>query len=500
VVVVAYTEIEEIGEDRIENMIQISRVIPYLYDRREARAYLATADGGYELAGEPLALPASILHLEPGPTATGVIALTDEGISRLRFESAARGPTMHFEPLIADEPILARTGSFYASLELIHELDGDGIADLLLPSKRGLAVYLGSAAGLSTTPAGRIELPAGRERSDDVSRRWYPYPTVRDINGDGLPDLQFDGWNAWGGPDRVHIYLGSGGGRFRTLRSEASDCHDSLTDLRMATGKPGLYPWPEELTAFRDLDGDGRAEAVFALEQSRGDGLRKELKDAKRPIHHFSFHELTDDLTIRTDPYFETEIIGHTMETDEDDVEELLPTRLEQFEDLDGDGREDLVTITLEFSLWQAVKIMATKKIGIGVDFHVYAQQSDGSFKEVPDLDLHEKLKFNLNDLKLGRFAQFAGDFDGDGRQDFVHFGRGKIVTIHRGQPGCRYPKKPDLSIELEEEPASMDLIKVEDLDGDGRSDLRITRPLPATDVDLTAPVRLDLYLTGGEP
>jgi hypothetical protein len=498
VVVVAYTEIEEIGDDRIENMVQISRVIPYLYDRREVRAYLATAEGGYELAGKPLSLPASTLHLEPGPTAAGVIALTDEGVSRLRFEATASGPTLRFEPLIADEPILAHTGSFFASLKLLHELDGDGIADLLLPSKQGLAVYLGSAEGLSTTPASRIELPGSRERSDSLSRRWYPYPTVRDINGDGLPDLQFDDWNAWSGAERVRIYLGSGAGRFRPLRSEALDCHDTLTDLRMATASPGLYPWPDELAAFRDLDGDGRAEAVFTFEQSRGDGLRKELKDAKRPIQQISFHGLKDDLAISTDPYFKTEIIGHTMEIDEEDVEEILPTLLEQFEDLDGDGREDLITITLQFSLWQAVKIMATKKIGIGVDFHVYAQQSDGTFKEVPDLDLHEKLKFNLNNLKLGRFAQFAGDFDGDGRQDFVHLGRGKVVTIHRGQPGCRYPKKPDLSVELDEEPASMDLIKVGDFDGDGRSDLRITRPLPATDVDVTAPVRLDLYLTGG--
>jgi hypothetical protein len=70
-------------------------------------------------------------------------------------------------------------------------------------------------------------------------------------------------------------------------------------------------------------------------------------------------------------------------------------------------------------------------------------------------------------------------------------------VTIHAGRPGCRYPKKPDLSVELEEEPASLDLVRIEDLDGDGRSDIRITRPLERTDPDVSAPVRLDLYLSG---
>ena len=67
VVVVAYTEIEEIGYDRIENLVQISTVIPAVFDRREVHAYLATADGDYAPAGPPLEIPQTTLHLEPGP-------------------------------------------------------------------------------------------------------------------------------------------------------------------------------------------------------------------------------------------------------------------------------------------------------------------------------------------------------------------------------------------------------------------------------------------------
>jgi hypothetical protein len=106
-------------------------------------------------------------------------------------------------------------------------------------------------------------------------------------------------------------------------------------------------------------------------------------------------------------------------------------------------------------------------------------------------------LKVNLNNVTLGRFAQFAGDFDGDGRQDFTHLGRGKKVTIHRGQEGCRYAKEPDLEIELAEEPFSLELIRVLELNGDGRSDIMVARPLPSTDPDETAPVMVDLYLSG---
>jgi len=499
VVVVAYTEIEQISEERVEDLVQITTVIPAAFDRREIWAYLGTDDGGFEPAGAPAEMPTSVLHLEPGPEGLGIVALTDDGLSRLRFDPNADGPVLTFEPVIEDPPILARTRSFYTSLSLVHDLNGDGIEDLLLPSRDGLTVYPGTPTGLSAEPSDRIELSS---RSPSVGRALqirYPRPEVRDVNGDGVGDLLFAAGLGPGGSDHVEIMLGSREGVFRPLREEAGDCHDRRTDVRIAVDEPDAYPWPRDLVTVRDLDGDGRAEAVFGVEKSRGDSMRKELKDAKRPIQDYAFHRMNEDLDIAADPYFEMEIVGHTL--DAGDVEEAdFPFWIQQFQDLDGDGREDLVTLTLDFSIFQVLRILVTKRISVGVDFHVYCQSDEGRFREVSGLDLSEKLKFDLNNLKLGRFAQFAGDFDGDGRNDFVHLGRGKSVTIHTGQPGCRYPKKPDLSVVLEEEPASLDLVRIEDLDGDGRSDIRVTRPLSADDPDETAPVRLDLYLSGSAP
>jgi hypothetical protein len=497
VIVVAYTEIQQISEDRIEDMIQFTRVIPTLFDRRQATAYLASAAGGYEVVGEPLELPLSVLHMEAGPPGVGLIALTDDGLSRVVFDpTSAEGSPLRLEPLIEDPPVLARTGSFYASLDLVRDLDGDGRGDVLLPTRDGLAVYLTTPQGLATSPVQRIQPYAGRKAASDPRRRWYPTPEVGHVNGDELPDLIFFRGNA-GSQDRIGVWLGTGGGRFRPLRDEPLDCHDHGSDLRKVTPHPDEYPWLTSVTAFRDIDGDRWAEAVVSVEQSRGDGWRKEMKDAKKPISNYRFHDLTDDVRIEADPYFEMQVIGHDMEgsfEDDDDADQRgSPFRLEQFVDLDADGLEDLVTITLDFSIFQVVKILATKKLGVGVHFHVFAQQADGSFHEVQDLDLSEKLKLDLNNLKIGRFGQFAGDFDGDGRKDFVHLGRGTTITVHRGQPGCNYPAKPDLSIELDHEPNSLDLVRIEDIDGDGRSDIRITRPMPLDDPDVTAPARLDL-------
>jgi hypothetical protein len=490
-VVLAYSLIEQQGHYAIEEMVQIATVIPLLLDRRELRVYRAAPDGSYVLAAK-VELPTSVLHLEAGPPELGVLALTDEGVARLHFDPAGE-PPLWFEPMLDDPPILAGTRSFYATLQLIHDLNGDGIADFMMPSREGIAVYLGTGAGLSTSPVGQPDvLPEPEHERSSVH---YPWPEVGDLDGDGIADLLYkDALHQWL-PAKRHVFLGSSEGRFRTLRENALDCHDTLSDLRLAD-EQSVKPWADDLSVFRDLDGDGRAEAVRTEQQSRGKSMRKEIKDAKKPIHSYRFHRVDQALAIEAEPYFETKVVGHVMEGAAPE-EELASFWIEQFQDLDGDGRQDLVTITLDFSVFQAVKILATKRITVGLDFHVYAQQPDGRFSEVPDLDLSEQLKLDLNNLKVARFAQFAGDFDGDGRQDFVHLGRGKVITLHKGQPGCRYPKKPDLSIELEEEPLSVDLVGIEDLDGDGLSDLRITRPLDDDDPDVTDPVRLDLYLSG---
>jgi len=95
-VVLAYAEIEEIGEDRFEGLVQISTVIPAVFDRREVRAYLATDDGEYRHAGS-LELPPSVLSLEGGLPGAAAVAVTDEGLSVLRFAPGAERASLRLD-------------------------------------------------------------------------------------------------------------------------------------------------------------------------------------------------------------------------------------------------------------------------------------------------------------------------------------------------------------------------------------------------------------------
>ncbi len=511
VIALAYTRWDQIGIeeeseiDGIDGLVEVLTIVPALLDRREVRAFLADGQGGYEPAAPPLPLPASVLSLEPGPPGIPVLALTDTGASALRLvaaESATQSNqpqsdrVLVLEPLIEEEPVLAGTGAFLSALRLVKDVDGDGVADLLLPAVDGFSLYRGVEGGLEAQPTSRIELPFDElEFRTGAMRRHYPLPEVRDVDGDGLPDLLLRWLN--GGWERFYVLRNRGGGHFSPAIEPLSERWKERRTLRIDEEDDGEEESRPTVVYFGDLDGDSSAEYVTIEHLSGGDdqSMRKEMKEAKRPRFVYRIHRPAAAFALPAVAERQFEVEGYAFGQQSEEGGLRLPGG---FQDLNGDGKQDLVTLTLDFSLLKMVTVLATKRLTLGLDFHLWCQTADGQFEPVRGLDLSGKFRINLNNLRLGQLSQFAGDFDGDGRADFVQMGRGKKVTIHRGRADCSYPSSPDLTLVLEEEPRNLALVKVADYDGDGRSDLLIVQPRPAPEPGVTPPVRLDLYLSGG--
>lgn len=480
-VVSAFTEVETIGTQRIEDMVAVSTVIPAAFERRELQAFLAD-DGGFSPT-PALPLETTVHSLEPGPPGWPAIAVTDEGIATLELTQEG----LRFNLVLAGTPIVAGTKAFLPGLRCVRDLDGDGAKDDLLLPFEPLTVVIDPVAGGAPRPvhgAGADPLPGGGTGT------YLPWPSTANVDGDSRPDLVLREWGAT--QARLRVFRGAGDGSFSSLRDEPADCHDRSELRYRALPENTEIPWPGDPFSVVDLDGDGQAELVRREWLERpGDGFLAGLKEVRRPRQKFLFHRLDEAGRVEPEPYSTLEVEGYLPEN-------VALFDSETFVDLDGDGRRELTTSTLRFSSLQAVRILATKRLSVGIDFHVYRQNEEGDFAEVPGLDLEEKLKLNLNDIRLTRYAQFAGDFNGDGKREFVHFGRGREVTIHLGRDGCRYSDRPDVTIRLDREPNDLDLLRVDDFDGDGRSDLALIEPVESRDPDESPGSRITFYLSGG--
>lgn len=517
VVVVVYTEwdqieIEEMTEmDQVQGLVEVLTVVPVLLDRREVRAFLGRPEGGFAPAGEPLELPLSVHSLEPGPRGAPAVALTDTGASVLRYDAASGG--LAFEPLVEEPPVLAGTGAFLPKLDRVQDVTGDGVVDLLLPTLDGLALHPGSDDGLAPEPVATIPLP-GDPRVGGAPRLDYSLPEVLDLDGDGLPDLLFrvPGRSAGGGSGGRYAVRNLGRNRFGEpvrLRDpedpEPEDGVEGAPDRAEDGEAPQAEPVaPEGASENQDgppdldlahvgrLGPEGPASAVFLEELGEDDpGLREGLRQAREPEFRLHVRPLDADLRVSDGGGTVSRVTGYTVGGSP--TEAPLPGGLQ---DLNGDGLVDLVTVTNDVSLMKALGVLVTRRLTLDLGFHPWCQGADGRFTRAPGPPLESRITIRLNDLQLRRRSLFAGDFDGDGRADFVQLGRPGRIGIHRGRADCSYPPRPDTTVRLREEIRDLALVEVRDLDGDGQSDLAVTHPEPADEAGVSPSVRLDLYLT----
>ena len=553
VVVVVYTEWDQIGieemttMDQVEGLVEVLTIVPTLLDRREVRAYRGLPGGGFALAGEPLALPLDVLSMAAGPPGVSVVALTDAGASALRLDEDG---TLRLEPLVEDPSILAGTGSFLADLPLVADVTGDGIADLLLPAADGIAIHPGRDGSIAPEAIARVPYPkppAGKSSggsssgtsSDAALRLDVPLPEVLDADGDGLPDLLFreTGHGFGSGLDGATVALQTAPGRFSPPAEVANVAEVArrvdAPAARASEGAGGGKGEDGKDDRHREGDRDrvwiGPVDAAAGAELVETDslddedaGMRKEMQQAREPRFRVRVHALGRPSSPAAPAT--PAATGLTGPTDSREAPALVPTPTPSetfevkgwvtdgaggddgegnsfvlpggFQDLNGDGRADLVTVTNDITLFKAVSILATRHLTLELGFLAWCQRPDGGFTRAPGEPLTSKLTINLNDLRIRQRSLFAGDFDGDGRLDFLQLGRSREVGIHLGRADCSYPERPDATIRLRDPLRDLALADALDLDGDGKSDLAITQPQPVDEPGVSPPVRLDLYLS----
>lgn len=367
---------------------------------------------------------------------------------------------------------------FLSSLKFAQDVDGDGTLDFLFPRGGGWAVHRGIKGGLDQEKSAFIPLEPLEPKPFEMRIEELMLPNLVEVDRDGTADLVFV--EVHPREPKAVVARGLGAGRFAPTTPLDLSCLGIGAWDKNPSGGGGTV----QLGFLGDIDHDGRIEAVTEVWSYQED---------QEYLRRYRIHRLQPgSLAFEPRPISQFEATGSFDPTPHPEGS------LDTFRDLDGDGKLDLVTVRLAVSKWKAAKAMVTKKITVDLKFQIFAQGADCQVKAVSGQELSEKLKIDLNASKLGWLGQFAGDFNGDHRIDYLRMDGGDEFAVHFGLGGGRFSSHPDAVIKLAQEALDPKFIRVADLDGDGRADLAITHPGEAPEEGVAPPVRLELHLSGG--
>jgi hypothetical protein len=257
---------------------------------------------------------------------------------------------------------------------------------------------------------------------------------VEDFNGDGFSDLLLTE------QESVTVYLHQSDGHFAPkpsativfpVRPSGKDADTSLSFL---------------LTPV-DVNGDKFADMILTLTKGTGKFLERQI------IIFIFLNQQKPDYPFAPQPDQTITVDGITPGV--------------KIEDVNGDGRGDLLFSSIRVGFWNIVKNLISKRVNL--DTSIYLLQSDNQYPAKPDF--HQKTSYQL-DLTHGiRFhgtwPTLGGDFTGDGHKDLLIARDEKIAIYPKNQEGDLF-SKPLTQSEVFTSP----FLNIIDLNRDGRDDL----------------------------
>ncbi|MBN2359654.1 MAG: hypothetical protein JXR83_09365 [Deltaproteobacteria bacterium] len=266
---------------------------------------------------------------------------------------------------------------------------------LLVPTLGGAALVAPGAPPRSLDAPLRAYLTSGTTFRGPRARRDFSLlamvafarPFAGDLDGDGGVDLAtaIEDELTWTGRD------GRSGHLVLPLRSaEQRRSNDGLIDTRLC-----------------DLTGDGVLDAVVTYQRGGSNSMRTSWRVLAGPLAGAP----------RTLATIERQGLAAPLLID----------------DVDLDGRPEIVEPLVDVSLVAMGKALVTGSIPIQYRVHRFA---DGKHSASAPLEIAHAIDFSRATNLAGHPPLLGGDFDGDGRGDLVALATADELTIHRGVAG----------------------------------------------------------------
>lgn len=438
---------------RVEPLLAWLTVTPSFLDRKEVLLYRQTPEG---LApwGAPLVLPGDT-------SAVDLADIEGDGTQEILFAAGYRvyaldrpagSDTWSPEPItvLDAEMLLGTSRAFVPGAALTANILTGAPPSLLLATVSGVELRHREPDGSYPAAKGlRLRAPLRRiSMSGNSVSVFQPLPRVVDADGDGTIDLLFRA-------DDLLVYRGRGDGSF-----DAQPVRAPLT-----IGPEGGRR--SRATLIEDIDGDGILDIVSVPVESPADEppAKENGKEKKREKGERETYEIRlghPGLVFSDPPDTVAEVTSH----------EKLGGATAEFARIDADARQDLVVARYSTSFWQIARVLMTKKIGIDVSFESMLQRPDGSFAPATGKPFETRVVIDLKRGISGMPSEPRGDFNGDGITDLLLFDGEPSARVHLTSSEGTFARKPSVVVPLQRSPEDRALVDVEDVNGDGRSDI----------------------------
>ena len=340
--------------------------------------------------------------------ATNASGATIYGFRDGKLENLAETPFISLLPDGSKEP------QFFE--EPMQDLDGDGISEWLIPVPSGYEVRT-PAAGVTVIPCDVVS--EIRNDSSTIITHRLPAYTYFKIPGQEQQSIAF-------------------------LSDEYADFAygPGWKEHRRFSVPVNLEEKWEASSTMKDIDANGLPDLIVT--QVKGTVNLKVLTQ----------------IYLATEPFSYPAVPTASFEVDGSITSPLL-------EDVDGDGKLDLMFIGVPFSIKNFVSYFMRNKLTISVDVHLF---SGAGFPEKPTYQ--SKLTLDAPEGRE-RIAYTVGDFTGDGLLD-VAVGQGsQSLAIHCGNTGRFVSSKADIELAL----PAFGIARPYTIDGNASQDMVIFHP-----------------------
>ena len=397
-----------------------------------------------------------------------------------------------FDPDSAmEQPLLEVTTNYKATkdggipyIDISRDVNGDNLDDLVMPDIDGfwIATQLGDGSFTDLIKLGPPDPFLDEVALDHSSSYrevgitpltvlWYLSRVHQmDYNHDGRIDLAF--WNT----DHFDVYPQKADGTFSTTETETftvdipfdtDGAYSIAFDFKGENMFSLIFGFRKNtkrrvLHTFQDLNGDSVADLVIHSLEGRSLGSQRSLYEA-----HFG--------TPTPDRIVFAKEVSMTIRP-RGTAGGLQPWGYSSqwFQDLDGDGRVDILFKDVKTGLVGMSRAMVGKSIAIDLEFY---RMADGTHPHKPTT--RRKIRPDLDIFETDRVffpVVLLGDVNGDGRSDLLVGENWKALHVFLGVPGqelfARTPRKIAVAMPNDERNA-----RLVDLNKDNKQDLLIHYP-----------------------